>query len=277
VRVKQMLVRAPSRTMGDSAVTPVARVPVDVKRARRQWDSYVETVTHAGWQTTLVAEASSCPDGVFIEDLVVVFDDVAVITRPCAISRRPEVRGLEESLELLGYAIHRIDAPGTLEGGDVLAVGDTVYVGQGGRSNAEGIDQLRTILEPHGATVVAIPMGRVLHLTSALTALPDGSIIGYVPALVNPGIFPRFHAVPELQGSNVVLLGGDTVLIAADCRRSARLIAGLGFEVVSVDIGEFQKRGASVSCLSVRLPEPPAVTTTTTNSTTSNQVDALPV
>ena len=272
MRVKHVLVRAPSRTIGDSAVTSVARAPIDVKRARRQWDSYVETVTRAGWQTSVVAGADSCPEGVFIDDLVVVFNDVAVITRPCAISRRPEVRGLEESLEPLGYAIHRIDAPGTLEGGDVLAVGDTFYVGRGGRSNAEGIDQLRTIVEPAGATVVAVPMGRALHLTSALTALPDGSLIGYVPALVNPGSFPRFHAVPELQGSNVVLLGGDKVLVAADCRRSARLIAGLGFEVVPVDIGEFQKRDGNVGALSVLLPEPPALA-----AATSNQVDTLTV
>ena len=270
MRVKQMLVRAPSRTMGDRAVAPVARVPVDVKRARRQWDSYVETVTHAGWQTTVVAEAGSCPDGVFIEDLVVVFDDVAVITRPCAISRRPEVRGLEESLEPLGYTIHRIDAPGTLEGGDVLAVGDTVYVGRGGRSNAEGIDQLRTILEPHGATVVAVPMGRALHLTSALTALPDGSIIGYVPALVNPDL-PEVPRRPGVAGVERRAAGRRHRADRGRLSPQRTLIAGLGFEVVSVDIGEFQKREASVSCLSVRLPEPPAATAT------RSEVATLPV
>jgi dimethylargininase len=152
--------------------------------------------------------------------------------------------------------VRAITAPGTLEGGDVLVVGDTVYVGEGNRSNEAGIEQLRAILEPRGGVVIAVPMGRALHLKSAVTALPDGSFIGYEPALVAPELFPRLHAVPELQGSNVVLLGGDKVLIAANCRRSAALIAGLGFEVVPVDISEFQKREGDVTCLSVRLPEP---------------------
>jgi dimethylargininase len=263
--MKQMLVREPGRTIGNGIVTFVARVPVDVTLARRQWAGYVETVTEAGWKTIAVPVSCPCPDGAFIEDAVVVFKDIAVLTRPCAPSRRPEVFGIEESLEPLGYSMGRIEAPGTLEGGDVLAVGDTVYVGMGRRSNAEGIDQLRTILQPSGATVIAVPMGRALYLKSALTALPDGSFIGYTPALVDPGLFPKFHAVPELQGSNVVLLGGDKVLIAANCRRSARLIAGLGFDVVSVDISEFQKREGDVTCLSVRLPEAPTTSPSTAN------------
>jgi dimethylargininase len=254
--MKQMLVREPSRRLTNGIVTYIARVPVDFKRAHAQWTTYIETVTHAGWQTITVPQSASCPDGVFIEDPVVVFKDVAVLTRPSLDSRRPEVLGIEESVEPLGYTVRAIRAPGTLEGGDVLVVGDTVYVGEGGRSNAAGIEQLRTILEPLGAVVIAVPMGRALHLKSAVTALPDGSFIGYEPALVAPELFPRLHAVPELQGSNVVLLGGNKVLIAANCRRSAALIAGLGFEVVPVDISEFQKREGDVTCLSVRLPEP---------------------
>jgi dimethylargininase len=254
--MKQMLVREPSRQITDGIVTYITRVPVDFARAYEQWSNYVETVISAGWQTILVPTSASCPDGVFIEDPVVVYEDIAILTRPRVASRRAEVLGIEESLAPLGYQVHEIEAPGTLEGGDVLAVGDRVYVGQGGRSNAEGIAQLRTILEPRGAKVVSVPMGRALHLKSAVTALPDGSFIGYTPALMVPEIFPKFRPVPELQGSNVVLLGENKVLIAANCRRSASLIAGLGFEVVPVDISEFQKREGDVTCLSVRLPEP---------------------
>jgi dimethylargininase len=254
--MKQMLVREPSRKISDGIVTYITRFPVDFTRACEQWSNYVDTVTSAGWKTILVPTSASCPDGVFIEDPVVVYEDVAILTRPRVASRRPEVPGIEESLAPLGYSIHTIEAPGTLEGGDVLAVGDSVYVGQGGRSNAEGIGQLRTILEPRGATIIAVPMGRALHLKSAVTALPDGSFIGYTPALMVPEIFPKFRSVPELQGSNVVLLGENKVMIAANCRRSASLIAGLGFDVVPVDISEFQKREGDVTCLSVRLPEP---------------------
>jgi dimethylargininase len=253
---KRMLVREPSRMLCDGIVTYIARVPVDLKRAQRQWTNYVETVTQAGWQTIVVPLTTPCPDGVFIEDPVVMYEGIAVLTRPSLDSRRPEVSDIEESVEPLGYSIRTIEAPGTLEGGDVLVVGDHVYVGQGGRSNIEGIEQLRMILEPEGAKVIAVPMGPALHLKSAVTALPDGSFIGYVPALVDPEIFPTLHPVPELQGSNVVLLGENRVLMAANCRRSAALVAALGYDVVPVDISEFQKREGDVTCLSVRLPEP---------------------
>jgi dimethylargininase len=256
--MKRMLVREPSRALTDGIVTYIARVPVDFKLAQRQWTNYVETVTQAGWQTIVVPLTTPCADGVFIEDPVVAYKGIAVLTRPSLAARRPEVSDIEESIEPLGYSIHRIEAPGTLEGGDVLVVGDHVYVGQGGRSNIEGIEQLRRILEPHGAQVTAVPMGPALHLKSAVTALPDGSFIGYLPALVDLGIFPKLHPVPELQGSNVVLLGENRVLIAANCRRSAALVAALGYDVITVDISEFQKREGDVTCLSVRLPEPTA-------------------
>jgi dimethylargininase len=150
-------------------------------------------------------------------------------------------------------------------------VGNHVYVGQGGRSNIEGIAQLRQILEPEGATVTAVPMGPAPHLKSAVTALPDGSFIGYRPALVDPEVFPEFRPVPELRGSNVVLLGDNKVLIAANCRRSAALVAALGYDVVPIDISEFQKREGDVTCLSVRLPEAGA----SSPSFRRDEVDAL--
>jgi dimethylargininase len=253
VNLRQFFVREPSPRIGDGIVTYIERTPVDYRRALQQWTNYVEVVQAAGWQPILLPSAASCPDSVFVEDPVVVYQNVAVVTRPSVASRRPEIFGIGESAKSLGYVVHRIEAPGTLEGGDVLAVHRDIYVGQGGRSNAEGIEQLRKILEPMGAKVFAVPMGPALHLKSAVTALPDDSFIGYLPALSDPGLFPKLHAVPELQGSNVVLLGGDQVLIAANCPKSAALIHDLGFDVVPVDISEFQKVEGDVTCLSVRL------------------------
>ena len=123
---------------------------------------------------------------------------------------------------------NHIVAPGTLDGGDVLKVGDTVYVGRGGRTNAEGVRQLRRILTPLGATVVAVPLTKVLHLKSAVTALPDGTIIGYPPLVDDPAIFPHFLAVPEESGAHVVCLGGGAPphgrrlpAPSADCSRTS--------------------------------------------------------
>jgi dimethylargininase len=253
--MKQFLVREPSRTLADGIVTYITRTPVDYTRAKRQWTTYVDTMTKAGWSPVVVPLAAPCADSVFIEDPVFMYKDIAVLTRPATLSRRFEMVGIRDSVESLGYRVHKIEAPGTLEGGDLLVVGDDVFVGYGGRSNAHGIKQLREILRPTGAKITAVPMGPALHLKSAVTALPDGSFIGYPPALAELEVFPRFHPVPELQGSNVVVLSEDTVLIAANCRRSAALIAELGFEVVPVNISEFQKLEGDVTCLSVRLPQ----------------------
>jgi dimethylargininase len=193
---------------------------------------------------------------VFVEDTVVMFRNVAVLARPGADARRAEVAEVEKVVESLGCSINRIRAPGTLDGGDVLKVGSTVYVGRGGRTNADGIRQLRAILTPLGATVVAVPVTKVLHLKSAVTALPDGSVIGYTPLVDDAAIFERFVAVPDESGAHVVLLGDDRLLVAADCPRSVELFIDLGYEPVVVDISEFQKLEGCVTCLSVRLRHP---------------------
>jgi dimethylargininase len=146
-----------------------------------------------------------------------------------------------------------IEAPGTLDGGDVLKVGSDVYVGQGGRTNPDGIRQLRRLIEPYGFTVVAVPVTKVLHLKSAVTALPDGTVIGFDPLVDDTRIFPRYRSMPEESGAHVVVLDQDTVLMAADCPRSAALVQSLGYDVVPVDIGEFQKLEGCVTCLSVRV------------------------
>ncbi len=249
--------RRPGPRLAEGIVTHIGRTPVDVGLALHQWQGYVGALTDAGWDTLEVPPAPDCPDAVFVEDTVVVYGDTAVVTRPGAEPRRPETAATEATLAGLGYAVARIEAPGTLDGGDVLKIGSTVYVGAGGRTNGAGIGQLRNLLGPLGATVVAAPVTKVLHLKSAVTALPDGTVVGYPPLVDAPSLFPRFLPVPEESGAHVVLLGGDRLLMAADAPRSARLFADLGWAPVAVDISEFQRLEGCVTCLSVRLRQPP--------------------
>ena len=122
----------------------------------------------------------------FVEDVAVIHRGVAVLTRPGAVERRGEVESMAAAIADLGLTTHRIKAPATLDGGDVMAVGDTVYVGLGGRTDADGARQLGEALAPAGMTVVTIPLSKVLHLKSAATALPDGSVIGWPDALDDP-------------------------------------------------------------------------------------------
>ncbi|QPP09690.1 N(G),N(G)-dimethylarginine dimethylaminohydrolase [Streptomyces bathyalis] len=253
------LVRPPSSRLAEGLVTHVERVPVDRDLAVRQWEGYVRALRDNGWRTLEVPAEETCPDSVFVEDAVVVLRGTALICRSGALSRRSETAAVEESVRVLGYTVRRVEAPATIDGGDVLKSGETVYVGVGGRTNEEGVRQLRAAFEPLGARVVPVPVTRVLHLKSAVTALPDGTVIGHPPLVDDPSHFPAFRAVPEEAGAHVVLLGGNRLLMAASAPRSAELLSGLGYEPVLVDIGEFEKLEGCVTCLSVRLrdlPEP---------------------
>jgi dimethylargininase len=238
--------------MGDGIVTHLERTAVDPELAARQHAAYVEALAVAGWAIHEASPADELPDSAFIEDTMVVAGDVAVLARPGAEPRRAEVAGAEEAICALGLAPARIEAPGTLDGGDVLQVGDTVYVGRGGRTNGEGIRQLRTHL-PH-RTVVPVPLGGVLHLKSAVTALPDGTIVCADPSVLDTSPLPTLRTVPEEGGAHVVLLGEGRVLMAASAPRTAELFDDWGFDVVAVDIGEFERMEGCVTCLSVLIP-----------------------
>jgi dimethylargininase len=247
------IVRPPADNLADGQVTHVERSAINTDLANDQWDSYVAAFVDNGWDIVEVPVANDLADSVFIEDAVVLFGDTAVITSPGAESRRAEIVDAEKTVRDAGLRIERIQLPGTLDGGDVLKVGSTVYVGRGGRTNAEGIRQLRAIVAKLGFTVVAVPVTKALHLKSAVTALPDGTIIGYPAVVDDPALFDRFLAMPEEGGAHVVTLAPDTVLMASSAPASAALVADLGYRVVTVDISEFEKLEGCVTCLSVRL------------------------
>ncbi|MDH6532390.1 dimethylargininase [Aurantimicrobium minutum] len=253
VATKVALVRAPASTLADGLVTHIKRKQVDLELADKQWDGYVSALNAAGWQTVEVAPRDDLADSVFVEDTVVMLGKLAVITNPGADSRKPEVEATEAALVDLGVRVDRIVSPGALDGGDVLKVGKTVYVGRGGRTNGEGIRQLRAIAATQGYTVVAVPVTKALHLKTAVTALPDGTVIGYPPLVDDQGIFERFLPVPEAHGTAVVVLSADTVLMSASAPKSAELFRELGYRVITVDISEFEKLEGCVTCLSVRL------------------------
>ncbi|WP_144121322.1 dimethylargininase [Catellatospora sichuanensis] len=248
--MRTALVREPSSRLADGIVTHIGRSDIDLSLARAQHVAYADALASAGWEVYPAPAADDCPDSVFVEDAVVVCDDLAVLTHPGAAARRGEITGVEQAVLELGLRTARIAEPGTLEGGDVLQVGTTVYVGRGGRTNAEGIRQLRALLAPLGRTVVPVPLGEVLHLKSAVTALPDGTFLA-LPHLVPTGLFPAVRPVEEEGGCHVVPLGGDRVLLAASAPRTAELLADLGYTPVVVDIGEFEKLEGCVTCLSV--------------------------
>lgn len=248
------LVRIPASNLSDGELSFHERVPVDSARADEQWDNYCSALVAEGWETLEVDAEPELADSVFVEDMVVMFGDLAVLARPGAESRRAELASVERAVDSIpGVVVHRIEEPGTLDGGDVLKIGSTVYVGASARTNAEGIRQLRALLAPQGYVVVAVPLTKALHLKSAVTALPDGTVIGDLELLDQPTLFSRFLPVPEPEGVAVVHLSDETLLMSASAPQTARMLSGLGYRVVTVDISEFEKLEGCVTCLSVRV------------------------
>ncbi|MGX6448216.1 dimethylargininase [Patulibacter sp. S7RM1-6] len=256
--LRRALVRRPSPRLAEGLLTHLDRRPVDVDLALRQWDGYVAALADAGWETIEVEPAPDFPDSHFVEDTVTMFGGVAVLARPATDARDGEQAATAATLRKLGYPVVAIEAPATLEGGDVLKVGGTVYVGRSTRTNAAGVRALRRALAPRGATVVAVPTTKALHLKSAVTALPDGTFVGHAPVVDDPSFWPRYRDVPEATGAEVVDLGDGRVLMSSAAPRTAALYEDLGFETVRVDITEFEKLEGCVTCLSVRLRTPPA-------------------
>ena len=247
------LVRRPTADLDAGIVTHIERVPVDVALAAEQHAAYCATLAYAGWEVREVEPAPGCPDACFVEDSVVVVDRTAVLTRSGAEIRRGELPGTEKAVRDLGLELVRITEPATIDGGDVLQVEDKVYVGRGGRTNADGVRQLRAAVEPLGRTVVPVALKAVLHLKSAVTALPDGTFLA-LPELLEPGVFPTSRPVEEEAGCHIVPLGGDDILISASAPRTIDRLADLGFTPRVVDISEFEKLEGCVTCLSVLVP-----------------------
>ncbi len=250
---KRALVRRPGPCLPQGLVRQPSEIPVDMDLALRQWRGYVDALRAEGWETIEVPPADDCPDAVFVEDTVVVYGDLAVISRPGADERKPEIAGTQATLASLGYRIDRIEPPGTLDGGDVLKGAGVVWVGLSRRTNASGVQQLAELLRPLGARVVGVPVSRALHLKSSVTALPDGTIVGFEPLVDNRALWPSFLSVPEEAGAHVVVLDASTVLMATRAPATRALFESRELRVVAVDMSEYEKLDGGVTCLSVRL------------------------
>jgi dimethylargininase len=252
--VSAALVRPPSPRLADAELTHLEARPIDAALAAEQHRGYVALLERLGVEVVALPALDDHPDGVFVEDVAVVLGDaLAVVTRPGAASRRGETSGLAEVLAARGLRVAAIEAPGTLDGGDVLQVDDTVFVGRSTRTNAAGIAQLARLT---ARPVVPVGVHGALHLKTAATALPGGPVLA-VTDWLDPAPFAA-HGLevveaPEPAGANVLVLGAAVVLSDA-APRTADLVAAHDLEPVPLAMSEFDKAEGSVTCLSVLLP-----------------------
>lgn len=236
-------------------LTHLARAPIDHARAVAQHQAYAEALAGLGCQVEHIPADPSQADAVFIEDTAVVFDELAVIARPGAASRRGETAPVAERLGR-ERRLCRIEEPATLDGGDVLRAGRTVFVGQTTRTSPAGVAALGAVLADAGYTVVGVPVTGCLHLKSAATEAAPGLLL-LNPAWVDPGSFPGFTVIPvdpeEPHAANVLRVG-DTLVQDVAYPRTRRRLTGLGLRVVPVDLSELAKAEGAVTCCSLIVP-----------------------
>jgi dimethylargininase len=237
-------------------LTHLQRELIDVARAVHQHGKYERCLAELGCRVVSLPAEPDLPDSVFIEDTAVVVEELAVMTRPGAEPRRPEVASVARVLA--DYRpVKAIEAPGTLDGGDVLRVGRRVFVGVSGRSNRAGIRQLRTFLAPHGYDVTALGISGCLHLKSAVTQVaPDAVLLN--PGWVEPAAFAGFRRIEidpaEPYAANALLIG-DAVLYPSAFPRTAARLEGEGIRLISVDVSELAKAEGAVTCCSLLLEQ----------------------
>jgi dimethylargininase len=246
------LTRAVSASLGTCELTHLSRAPIDVDRARAQHRDYEAALAECGCHLMRLAAGDDMPDSVFVEDVALVFDELAVITRPGAESRRPEIEAVANALGAY-RRLRFIEAPGTMDGGDVLVVGRSVYVGQSRRTNDAGIDQLRRILQPHGYSVVAVSVTGCLHLKSAVTDVGQDLLLinsRWVPLQAFGGA--RFIDIDprEPYAANAVRIG-ECVIYPAAFPRTRERLEQHGVMVRAVDASEVAKAEGAVTCCSL--------------------------
>lgn len=247
------LVRIPCRNLVHG-LSAAGLGPPDYGKALEQHAAYVEALRACGLAVTVLAADEEFPDSVFIEDTAVLGEKVAVITRPGAPSRRGEERSVAPALKEFYPRLEAILAPGTLEGGDVMRVGDHFYIGVSGRTNSHGAWQLAEILKRNECAATLVPLRSVLHLKTGVSYLENDRLLAGGEFL-EQSLLAAFTAIPvppsESYAANSLWLNGR-VLVPSGFPLTRAAIDKAGLETVPVDVSEFRKLDGGLSCLSLR-------------------------
>ncbi len=253
-RATLAIVRPVSRSLAACELSFRDREPIDLEKAAAQHRAYAAALEAAGLTVEWLPELPGSPDAVFVEDPIVVLDELAIVGRPGAASREGEVESVAEAIGRYRPLV-QLPPEARLEGGDVMRVGKTLYVGRSARTNTAAHEALAEILRPFGYTVVTVGLTDCLHLKTGVT-YAGGECFLANPAWVDVSVLTGAEVVPlpaeEPWAANTLTIG-DRVLLPSGFPRTLELLAGRGLEVVTVDVSELQKAEGSVTCLSVPL------------------------
>jgi dimethylargininase len=246
------IMRDVSPSLARCELTFLAREAIDLDRAGAQHRALEQALEKLGCVVERLPAEPDLPDSVFVEDTVVVVDEVAVVTRPGAASRRAETASVARAL-----ARHRplvpMEAPGTLDGGDVMRLGRQVFVGRSSRTNEAGIEALRAALGGFGYSVTAVPVAGCLHLKSAITEVAAGTVL-LNPEWVDAALFSAATVIEvdphEPFAANAQRVG-DAVVFPTAFPLTGERLRRAGLRVVTVDLSELAKAEGAVTCCSV--------------------------
>jgi dimethylargininase len=250
------LTHVPSPNMDHGQRTHVARVSIDYDLAVQQHEAYCRMLRACGAEVRTLDVNRALPDSTFIEDTAIVLDEVIVLASMGTDARRGELPGIEA--ELRKYReVYCTEPPQAIEGGDVLRVGRDLLVGISSRTSAEGVQALIAVVARYGYRVVPVPVRRCLHLKTACTALPDGSLL-LNPRWLDVQALPEYEKIPvppdEPWAANTLTVG-TTVCLAAEHVQTAEQIRQRGFQVRTAHLSEFAKAEGGVTCLSLLLSD----------------------
>ena len=249
-------VREPSAALERCELTHLQRVVIDVERARAQHARYAAELRRLGATVNWLPALEDHPDGVFVEDTAVILPDVAVITRPGVRSRQGEVTSVAEALRVL-RPLRSIEAPASLDGGDVLRLGRTLMVGLSSRTNAEGYSQLQAVLAEFGYAVQAVRVDGCLHLKSACSRLAPDTVLANL-VYIDRKLLGDVRVIEvdsrEPDAANTLTVGGVTLVSTAFPHTEEKLRRS-GIMTKSLDVSELHKAEAGLTCMSLVLPE----------------------
>lgn len=246
------ITREVSPRIGQCELTHLSRQEIDVDRARYQHAQYEKMLIDLGCVLRRLSPEPNLPDSVFVEDTAIVLNNLAVITRPGAILRRKETQSIAEVLKEYRKILQIID-PGTLDGGDVLQIGKTLYVGFSIRSNIPGIKQLMEFVAPYGYEIEVVRVDGCLHLKSAVTVVGEETLLinrSWVDAN-SFGAMEFIDVDPSEPYAANALLVGDELVYPSSFPLSRRRLESKGIRVRGMDVSELQKAEGALTCCSL--------------------------
>jgi dimethylargininase len=250
--VLQAITRAVSPSIGRCELTHIARASINFDLACLQHQRYVQCLKSLGCETHCLPAQPELPDSVFVEDTCVVLDELAVMTRPGAESRRPEISAVAVAIKQFRELCF-IQPPGTLDGGDVLRIGRRLFAGRSTRTNDAGIDQLRQFTSPCGYTVTTVPIAGCLHLKSAVSTVGENTVLANRPWVKTEAIgdVQLIDVDPNEPMAANALLVGQGVIFPAEFPATRRRLEAAGVHVVAVEMSELAKAEGGVTCCSL--------------------------